>query len=71
MLEPAGFAGGLGLVLLFAPIDAFAREADFPLVGIDAENLHLDLVADFDHVFGVLDLLVAGLGSLSANGLGW
>ena len=42
--------------LLFGPFDALAAEADLALVGIDTEDLHFDLVPDFHHVLGVLDL---------------
>src|SRR4029078_9005157 len=55
------FAGWLGLVLLFAPFDALAGKADLALFAIDAKDLHLDLVADFDDVFGVFDFVVGEL----------
>ena len=40
------------------------READLALVGVDAQDLHLDLVADLDDVLGVLDLVVGQLGDV-------
>src|SRR5262245_41705983 len=58
------FAGRLGLVLLFAPGDSFSRQTNFPLFGIDAEDLHLDLVANLDHILGILDLVVGKLGDV-------
>ena len=43
------------------PLHAFARQADLAFAGIDLEDLDLDLLADFDDLFGVLDLVVGQL----------
>ena len=52
------------LRVVLGPFDALARQADLALVGVDAQDLDLDLVADLDHVFGVLDLVVGQLGDV-------
>src|SRR5262245_332701 len=58
------FTRRLGLVLLLAPGNSFSREPDFPLFGINAEDLDLNLVTDLDHIFGILDLVVGQFGDV-------
>src|SRR5262245_51108476 len=41
--------------------EALAAQADLALGRIDAQNLHFDLVADFDDVLGAFDLVVGQL----------
>ena len=38
-----------------------AAQADLALAAVDAQDLDLDLVADFDDLFGVVDLVVGQL----------
>ena len=49
----------LALLLFLGPLGALERQADLPLVAVDAEDLDVDLLADLQHVLGLLDLLVA------------
>src|SRR5262249_53548546 len=63
-LRPAGRSRrrfGRLLALLLGPVQPFAAEADLAVARIDAEDLDLDLVADFDDLFGALDLVVGQL----------
>ncbi len=54
-------------LVFFGPFDAFPRQADFPIVGVDAENLDLDFVANFDHFFGVFNLVVGQLRNMKQS----
>src|SRR5207244_12831807 len=40
---------------------AFAAQADLAVGRIDAQDAHLDFVADLDHLLGALDLVVGQL----------
>src|ERR1043166_977558 len=51
-------------LFLFLAVHPLAAQADLALLRIDAQDLHLDLVADLDDVFGALDLAVGQLGDM-------
>src|SRR5262249_27529039 len=67
-LGPRGAGGRLLVVaLLLVGVEVaglLAGEADLPLAAVDAEDLHLDLVAHLDHVLRALDLVVGQLGDV-------
>ena len=52
------------LVVRLGPVGLLARQADLALAGVDAQDLHLDLVADLDDFLGALDLVVGQLGDV-------
>src|SRR5205807_4939197 len=49
------------LLVALAPVRLLARQADLALAPVDAEHLHLDVVADLDDLLGAVDLLVGQL----------
>src|SRR3954468_10487349 len=51
-------ANFFALLLFLGPHSALEGEADFSLFAIDAENLHIKLLAVFEGLFGLLDFLV-------------
>ena len=53
--------------VFLGPFDTLPRQADLPLVGVDAQDLHLDLLADLDDVLGILDLVVGQLARCAAS----
>src|SRR5206468_621945 len=59
-----GLAAGGGFLAFGlgpAPLSLLPREADLALSAIDAEDLHFDLVADLDDLFGAIHLVVGQL----------
>ena len=61
----AAAASCVGFVLLvLGPAQTLAAQADLAVVGVDAQDLDLDLVADLDDVLGALDLVVGQLGDV-------
>src|SRR3990170_1519166 len=43
----------------FRPLDPLTRKPYFPLITIDAQDLHFDLVVQLDDFFGVVHLVVS------------
>src|SRR4029079_3752504 len=65
--DAAGTVGAGLFALALAVLGAaglLAGQADLALAAIDAEDLDLDLVADVDHLFGAVDLVVGQLGDV-------
>ena len=40
------------------PVNTLARQTDLAFVDVDSQDLDFDLVANFDHFFWVLDLVI-------------
>ena len=63
-LEPSAWLAEVLAVVLALADERLHRQRDLPVLGVDVDDLHLDLLALLHDVAGVLDALLADLGDV-------